>query len=512
MREYVRDFGGGLIVAAGERTYGDVGFRRTPLQAMLPVTLEPRQPPRAQREPLALFLLIDRSNSMGYHFRRRLERSEAESKLVYARHAALAVIDQLRENDMVGVIAFDSLPFEVSPLGPVKNNRETLRRQIPRLQPGGGTDFYDALASARDQLRQARTETRHMILLTDGETNRGAADHGPLAASLAKAGISVTTIRVGHDTSNVRLLQEISRRTGGQFYHAENATTLPELMLKDTSQALTHSPRSTRHFAPVLARPSAALQGIEQNDLPPLHGYAYTRPKKQADVLMQVLTRDRRDPILAVWQYGLGRVVAYTASPHDDAEAWIGWQGLGKFWSQLAHWAVREQTAQDYAVRVRRIGRELAVTVDTFADLGDTVLLARLQAHPERVLDATLVPSTPRRFFTRMPPIPGGRYPLTIIERRSSGAVRETTQTVTVPDSSAEPQEEYLAHGPNKTLLESLASATGGAVNASLRELAAREPGTRQVRRRLEWWLAPLAMLLFLTDVGLRRSRGRPGR
>jgi Mg-chelatase subunit ChlD len=507
LRNYVRDYGGGLIVAAGERTYGDAGFRRTPLQAMLPVTLEPRQPPRAQRAPLALFLLIDRSNSMGYHFRKRLERSQAESKLVYARHAALAVIDQLRENDMVGVIAFDSLPFEVSPLVPVRDNREALRRQIPRLQPGGGTDFYDALASARDQLRRARTETRHMILLTDGETNRGAADHDPLVASLAKAGISVTTIRVGHDTSNVRLLQEISRRTGGQFYHAESAATLPELMLKDTSQALTHAPRSSQRFSPVLVGPSAALQGIDQNDLPPLHGYAYARPKRQADVLVQVLTRERKDPILAVWQYGLGRVVAYTASPQDDAEAWIGWEGLGKFWSQLAHWTVREHTPQDYAVRVRRAEREIAVTVDTFADVGDTVLLARLQAHPERILHATLVPRTPRRFFTRLPPIPGGRYPLTIIERRSSGGIRETTQVVTVPDSDEEPQEEYLAHGPNRALLEALSSATGGAVNASLRDLVAREPGTRQLRRRLDWWLAPLAMLLFLTDVGLRRYR-----
>ena len=149
LERYVKDFGGGFIVAAGERTYGDSGFKKTALERILPVTLEPRRPPRAEREPLALFILIDRSNSMGYHIRNRLERSEDQAKLAYAKRAALAVVNQLKDTDMVGLIAFDSQPFEVAPLRPLKENRAVLDEDIPRLQPGGGTDFYDALESAR---------------------------------------------------------------------------------------------------------------------------------------------------------------------------------------------------------------------------------------------------------------------------------------------------------------------------------------------------------------------------
>jgi hypothetical protein len=69
----------------------------------------------------------------------------------------------------------------------------------------------------------------------------------------------------------------------------------------------------------------------------------------------------------------------------------------------------------------------------------------------------------------------------------------------------AEPQDEFLADGPNMLLLERLASATGGAVNAPLREVIRREPGTRRVEHHLDWLLLPLAMLFFLADVGLRR-------
>jgi hypothetical protein len=92
IERYVREIGGGFVVAAGRMTYGDAGFKGTALERLLPVTLEPRRPPRVERQPLALFLLIDRSNSMGYHFRTRLQRSTTESKLVYAKRAALAVL------------------------------------------------------------------------------------------------------------------------------------------------------------------------------------------------------------------------------------------------------------------------------------------------------------------------------------------------------------------------------------------------------------------------------------
>ena len=172
LAEYVEVYGGGLIVAGGENTYSDPQFRETALESLLPVTLEKRRPPRAEREPMALVLLIDRSNSMGYHFQNRLQRSRDQSKLIYAKKAALAVLRQLKDNDLVGVFAFDSQLFEIAALRKVRRNRSVLRRDIPRLQPGGGTDFYEALRSARRQLKASRAATKHVILLTDGDTNR----------------------------------------------------------------------------------------------------------------------------------------------------------------------------------------------------------------------------------------------------------------------------------------------------------------------------------------------------
>jgi Mg-chelatase subunit ChlD len=510
LERYVKDFGGGFIVAAGERTYGDAGFKKTAVERLLPVTLEPRRPPRAEREPLALFILIDRSNSMGYHIRNRMERSETESKMAYARRAALAVVTQLKDSDMVGLIAFDSLPLVVSPLRPLRENRLLLEEDIPRLQPSGGTDFYDALESARRQLIESRVNTTHIMLLTDGDTNRGAADHYPLIDALAQAGISVTTIRIGDDTVNLTLLNDISSHTGGQFYHVENVESLPELLLKDASQALAQAPRREESYVPRLATASQVLRGIKPNDLPSLNGYAYARLKTGADVLLYVLARDKKDPVLAAWQYGLGRVVAFTASPDDDAETWVGWEGFGKFWSQLVHWAVREQTPWDYALEVHRVEGQATLALHAFGDLDDGVLMARLLVNPDTPSDVLLVPRGPREFTGRLPAVPAGRYPLTITTRRDNRDVRQRTELVTIPAADEEPQEEFEVDHPNLPLLQELTQKTGGAVDPSVRQVVGRKPGTRRVDHPLDWVLVPASMLLFLADVAVRRL-GSPG-
>jgi Ca-activated chloride channel family protein len=507
VERYVMDFGGGLLVAAGERTFGDMNFRKTAVQRLLPVTLEPRRPPRAEREPLALFLLIDRSNSMGYHISNRTQRSDTESKLTYAKRAALAVIEQLKDSDLAGVVVFDSQAFEIAPLRPLREGRAVLQRDIPRLQPGGGTDFYDAMQMALTQLTESRVRTQHIILLTDGDTNRAASDHYPLIAALERLGVSVTTIRIGDDTVNLAFLSDISSRTGGVFYHVENVERLPELMLKDTSRALAQAPRRDQTFAVRTAGNSQILRGLGARELPDLSGYAYTRPKPDADVLLYVPGTDKRDPLLAAWQYGLGRVASFTASLSDDAETWVGWDGFGKLWSQVVQWVVREQTPWDYALDVRRVDGQNQLNVRIFSDLEDGALVARLLADTDRYVDVPLVPRGPRELTAQLPALPGGLYPLTLMQRSGGRLLTQRTELVSVPDRDEEPQEEFDADQPNLALLERLTGETGGAVGAPIRTIVGREAGTRQVDYPLEWLLVPAAMLVFLTEVGWRRLR-----
>jgi Mg-chelatase subunit ChlD len=502
---YVRDFGGGLLVAGGAGTFGDAGFTRTALRRLLPVTLEPHRPRQGSREPLALFLVIDRSNSMGYNS--RIGTLRDGEKLRYAKEAALTVVRQLKDQDLVGVIAFDSQPHEVSALQQLRDNRQHLEELLPRLVENGGTDFYDALVSARNQLQASRVTRRHIILLTDGDTNRAApAEYRALTRSLAENKISVSTIRIGDNTVNLKLLQDLSEQTGGEFHYVENARSLPDLMLRETTRAISPLAQGSEQYYPQFSTPSQALQGIDEQHLPALVGYAYAKPKDGADVVLRINRLERRDPLLAVWHYGLGRVAAFTASPTDDAEQWVGWTEFTKFWSQLAHWAGREHTDDELAVDAQRADGVTEITVRTFGPTADgAVLLARLRLDDDVTREIALTPRQPRVFSASLLDVPPGRYPLTIVKRTAAGAVSQHSELLTIPNTDRTAQDELLHAGPNLALLSQLTEATGGELNPAAGTLIKREPGTAQVTYALDWLFLPLAMLLFLADTAVRK-------
>jgi Mg-chelatase subunit ChlD len=509
LHDYVHDFGGGLVVTGGGSTFGDERFKSTALRQLLPVTLEPRRPRRTQREPLALFLVIDRSNSMGYNS--RIGTLRDGEKLRYAKEAALAVIRQLKDHDLVGLIAFDSQPWEIAPLRPLREHRAQLEDDIPRLIENGGTDFYDALMSARRQLGESRVNRRHIMLLTDGDTNRADMDdYTRLLDEMVASQISITTVRIGDDTVNLKLLRTISDRTGGEFHHVENAETLPDLMLRDTTRALEPTQPDQEQYFPHVGVRSQLLRGVPAKSIPPLAGYAYARLKPGAELLLHIPRPERRDPILSVWQYGLGRVAAFTASPVDDAEAWAGWDAFGKLWSQLAQWTIREHGAFDYAIDAQRADGRVALRVRTFdAASSNTVLLARIDTGDGVRREVSLMPQRPREFTATLPALPGGRYPLTLIRRDGRQDVVQQTAVITVPAADDAPREEEWPRGANLPLLRQLTDATGGTLNPGVRELVKREPGTRRLAYPLEHLLIPLAMLLFLGDVALRKLAPR---
>ncbi len=78
---------------------------------------------------------------------------------------------------------------------------------------------------------------RQVILLTDGDTNRQYHDHDALIADYADKHIPVSTIRIGPDLANLRLLEDFAQATGGIFYRVEDIEKLPQLLVA------AHAPR-----------------------------------------------------------------------------------------------------------------------------------------------------------------------------------------------------------------------------------------------------------------------------
>src|SRR5262249_4727831 len=156
--------------------------------------------------------------------------------------------------------------------------RPALTARIRELRHGGGTDFKAALEMAEHQLLQSRRRVRHIILLTDGDTNRHTDDHDALIAALAHDGTTVTAIRIGNDTANLELLDRIAHATGGEFHHVEDARALPQLMIRDTRRLL-DTPGVMVNAAPRVGALGPMLAGIDERDLPRVARWATTRLK-----------------------------------------------------------------------------------------------------------------------------------------------------------------------------------------------------------------------------------------
>jgi Ca-activated chloride channel family protein len=104
-----------------------------------------------------------------------------------------------RQSDRIGLIVFSAVPYLASPL---TLNHDWLIENLHRMHVGLirelGTAIGDATAAGAKRLRNLKdSKSRILIVLTDGDNNRGEIDPLPAAALAAALGIKVYTIGIG---------------------------------------------------------------------------------------------------------------------------------------------------------------------------------------------------------------------------------------------------------------------------------------------------------------------------
>jgi Ca-activated chloride channel family protein len=104
-----------------------------------------------------------------------------------------------RPNDRIGLVVFSAVPYLASPL---TLNHDWLVENLNRLHIGMirelGTAIGDATATAAKRLKSAKdSKSRIIILLTDGDNNRGEIDPVPAAQLAGALGAKVYTIGIG---------------------------------------------------------------------------------------------------------------------------------------------------------------------------------------------------------------------------------------------------------------------------------------------------------------------------
>ncbi|HZO12822.1 MAG TPA: VWA domain-containing protein, partial [Polyangiaceae bacterium] len=337
---YVRDLGGGFLFAGGENGYGLGGWYRTTIARILPVHMETEK--RKEMPSVAMVLVMDRSGSM------------TGLPMEMAKKAAAATLEVLADDDMVGVIVFDSQAQRQVKIQPARN-RSRIRGLISRIQPGGGTEIFPALDAAYNDLTVTQARKKHVILLTDGKAPpSGIRD---LVTAMIAESITVTTVGLGGDLDE-QLLKMIADVGGGRYHPVPDPESLPRIFTKETE--MVSRAAAVEDWFPVSQTGYAAfLRQIDVSTAPYLHGYVSTKMKPSPAVEL-LTSSDTEEPILARWRVGTGWSLAWTSDVKTRwSVEWTGWAGWEKFWGQLVHEHMREKHRREIDMRTEIVGGEL---------------------------------------------------------------------------------------------------------------------------------------------------------
>ncbi len=499
LNRYVADFGGGLIVT-GEALRDDQ-FRGGALEKALPILFRP-QPPPPSREPIAIYLCIDRSNSMSYNSRYPAVRDS--ERIRYAKQAAIALLRQLDDTDYAGVIAFDSQPYVLSRLRPLAEDRTELEKRIERLEPGGGTDFKESLEIAEREILASGITVRQVILLTDGDTNRQYHDHDDLIADFAQKHIPVSTIRIGPDVANLRLLDDFAQATGGVFYRVEDIEKLPQLLVRLTRRAMnreSHGPARMESDGR-----SAILSGITAKEIPPLEYFATTEAKEAAKVPLRIHRGDKSAPLLAAWAYGLGRSAVFAGDPDSLASlSWIRWDRYAEFWSQVVNWVARPGESGLYSLKIDdtpagglRIVAEKAIATPT------NNLVCRITT-PDKAFDVAMTQLGGSVFRGDAGPLARGKYTATLMRKGADTEQVLLSRQFAVVGTPPADAAELKIRPPNVELLRRIATETHGEFDAPTSAIVKRTGAMVTVHSSATTGLIPIAIALMLAEVLVRR-------
>lgn len=333
---WVKEAGAGIMMTGGKTSYGPGGYFKSPLEPIMPVSMELRQEHR--KMAVAIAIAMDRSGSMGAPV------ADGRMKMELANLAAAGVYDMLSPVDEFGAIAVDQHAHIVADLALVDHSDPDVRNNVMQIGIGGGGIFvFNALTAATDMLQGATAQTRHVILLADAADSEQPDQYVELIRVSREAGITFSVVGLGHDTDpDAEFLKDIAYRGDGRIFFTNDAEDLPRLFAQDTIDVA----RSSFIEEPIRVKTTGellTLVGKKHEITHTIGGYnlCYVRPEAN---LAAVSVDEYDAPIIAAWQAGLGRALAYTgeASGINTGEI-ANWDDYGNLIAGMARWTAGDR-------------------------------------------------------------------------------------------------------------------------------------------------------------------------
>jgi uncharacterized membrane protein len=505
--QYVHDTGGGLVMIGGPETFGAGGWEGSRLEQELPVTME--VPAQRQIPKGALVLIMDPA--------------EAPDGNYWGEQCAIKAMEALSSQDEVGVItyAFSTGPGARwdAPLN-VKGDGSKVLAALKNWELGDMPSFDESIRLALDGVKDApglidsTARAKHIVLITDDDPLMPGED---VIQRLIDNKISVSTITVyPHQAGNVAPgIRELAKRTGGKSYgpFEGNLAPLPQIFIKEATVVKRSIIQEDQHGIPVslAATSSDLVKGITPGPMPPLYGYDLTGRKDNPLIEVPMTAGPKRDPVLAHWQAGLGKVAVYTGDAFNRWDAnWVGTAMYEKFWSQMVRGVSRSPFSTDFETEMTTDGDKGHIVVhaekegnafNNFLNIAGTVAGgADLTPHPVRLLQ-----TGPGTYEADFDAGAQGSYICYLTYAGQDGKQGSLLAGTTVNSS---PEMRDLQS--NDALLKQIAERTGGRLlkpfDVSSADLFTRD-GLSITESPQSIWdrLVPWLLALIILDVAVRR-------
>lgn len=356
LEQFVKEAGGGLVMTGGHHSFGEGGYRKSPVEELLPVSLELREEQR--KAAIAISIVMDCSCSMGVRV------PDGRTKMELAAEGVVGALQLLNPRDEASVFMVDTAPHEIFSMSPVAAGLP-LDKVARGFSGGGGIYIGVGLETAQREVLRSDKSTRHVLLFADAADSEEPGSYQRTVSELVSKGITVSVIGMGSPgDSDAHLLRDIAARGNGRIYFAEDVTSLPRIFSQETIAVA----RSTFIETPVatsLGPDLLQLGKLPVSTTPEIGGYNLTYLRPQANVGLRT-DDSNAAPIVAFWPRGTGRVVALPAEVDGDFTGNLrSWAGERALLEQVVRWVMPvEAKAIDAVARAQLAGNDLHVTLD----------------------------------------------------------------------------------------------------------------------------------------------------
>ncbi|WP_346962361.1 VWA domain-containing protein [Clostridium sp.] len=486
VESYVKDYGGAVITTGGDNSYALGGYKDSVFEDILPVSSDKKG--KNEIPEISLTLVLDRSSSM-------LSSDQGSfSKISLAKEAAIRSLDNLRKTDNIGVVTFNTGYSWVVPMQKLSNIEE-VSDKINSIIAEGGTSIYSALNEAYQKQKESSAKIKHIILLTDGQDGMGQNEYKTLVNDIKKDKITLSTVSIGTDSNN-QLLEWISANAGGRYYHSDIYTDVPRIfaneILISTGEYLINE-----EFTPKISAHHDILNNIiEEGKFPSLFGYVGTSIKNTA---IEIMTSHMDEPVLAAWQYGIGRVVSFTSDVNGQwSKELLAFDKTPQLFSNIISWTMIDYDNSGN-LSITQEGSSAKIQYETNNHDDNKKVKGAYTFEGNTTSEFELKEVSPGKYEGRVPMSELGFYSFNITEELQGNTIASQLGGFAYQYSP-----EYKFQEQSNSLL-ALVEDTEGKIINYVEDIYEIKSNKSYTKKNISNLLLIIAMLLFLFDIIYRR-------